>query len=68
MSKSRLTTCPPMVTGVRYSESNISGVADTVPSLFAAALMTSWGAVTLYLAYVDKTAAGPDFFKGFLVF
>lgn len=53
-----------MVTGVRYWESYCVGVVVTVPSLAAAALMTSSGAVALYLPYVDNTAAGPDFLNG----
>ena len=64
VSKSRLRVCPPMLTGVRYSESYCSGVVVTVPSLAAAALMTSSGAVPLYLPYACSTAAGPLLMKG----
>ena len=60
VSKSKFKTCPPMLTGHRYSESYDSGLAVTVPSLLAAAALTSGGAVAPYLAYTAAMAAGPD--------
>ncbi len=66
-SKFKVTPLVPMVTGQRYSESYCSGLAVTVPSLAAAAALTSAGAVPWYLPYTDNTAAGPEtILPGFL--
>ena len=54
-----------MLTGQRYSESYCSGVAVTVPSLLAAAALTSAGACLWNFSYVAAIAAGPDLMKGF---
>ena len=65
VSKSRLSVCPPIVTGQRYSESYWVGFAATVPSLFAAAAVMLAGASLPNLAYVAARAAGPDLMKAF---
>ncbi len=50
VSKSKFNCVEPMVTGHRYSASYCSGLAVTVPSLFAAAAAMTAGTALPYLA------------------
>ena len=65
VSKSKSNVCPPILTGVKYSESYWVGVVTTVPSLPAAAFLIMSGIGFPNLAYTLAICAGPDRMNGF---